>query len=222
LQCAADGLVAELALKRRRLEEDRCILKRLLTGLCTLEAVAPLTAAASAADLKPTQIVGRWTGDTHDQKSGSFLTLDIPAATPGAASRSKPVISAAARRSNSNPSSRSATRNPTACSSMARWSWRQAPSLTSCRRGSSRGQIMAFSRCRSPAIPVVSNAPTAAPSRSRRRWRASRMPCATRRRRSPPWNRLLARPLFPLAAPVYHPSGEGRAALKRAGRDTPA
>ena len=53
------------------------MLKCVLTSLCILAAVAPLTAAASAANIKPTQIVGRWIGDTHDQKSANLLTLDI-------------------------------------------------------------------------------------------------------------------------------------------------
>jgi hypothetical protein len=35
------------------------MLKCVLTSLCILAAVAPLTAATSAANIKPTQIVGR-------------------------------------------------------------------------------------------------------------------------------------------------------------------
>jgi hypothetical protein len=51
--------------------------KVILGGLLVL---APM--AASAADLRPAQIAGRWTGDTHDLKSGR-LTLDIVACGKG-------------------------------------------------------------------------------------------------------------------------------------------
>jgi hypothetical protein len=58
------------------------MLKRIMRKLCILAAAAPLATAAIGADLKPTQIAGRWTGVTHDQKAGS-LTLDIVACGKG-------------------------------------------------------------------------------------------------------------------------------------------
>lgn len=55
------------------------MLKRILTSLSVVALAAPLTAAAIAANLQPTQIAGRWTGDTYDQKTDTPLTLDIVA-----------------------------------------------------------------------------------------------------------------------------------------------
>jgi hypothetical protein len=49
--------------------------KRILASLCLLALTAPVVAA----DVKPEQIAGRWSGATYGMKSGARITLDIVA-----------------------------------------------------------------------------------------------------------------------------------------------
>ncbi len=59
------------------------MMKRMMSVICVLAAAPPLVADAVAADLKATDIGGRWQGDTYTQDSGGKLTLDIVACGPG-------------------------------------------------------------------------------------------------------------------------------------------
>jgi hypothetical protein len=59
------------------------MLKRMLTIICVLAAAAPLAADAIAADLKVTDIAGRWQGNSWSEESGNTLTLDIVACGDG-------------------------------------------------------------------------------------------------------------------------------------------
>ena len=49
--------------------------KRILASLCLLALTAPVVAA----EVKPEQIAGRWSGATYGMKSGARITLDIVA-----------------------------------------------------------------------------------------------------------------------------------------------
>lgn len=55
------------------------MLKRILGSICVLATAIALTGSASASDLKPVQIAGRWMGDTYTQNAAAPLTLDIVA-----------------------------------------------------------------------------------------------------------------------------------------------
>lgn len=57
--------------------------KRMLSIICVLATAAPLAADAIAADLKLTDIAGRWQGDSWSEESGGSLTLDIVACGGG-------------------------------------------------------------------------------------------------------------------------------------------
>ena len=59
------------------------MLKVMLSAICVLAAASPLASDAIAADLKPTDIAGRWTGDTYASESAGSLTLDIVACGAG-------------------------------------------------------------------------------------------------------------------------------------------
>ena len=59
------------------------MLKRMLSIICVLAAAAPLAADAIAADLKVTDIAGRWQGNNWFEDTSGVLTLDIVACGDG-------------------------------------------------------------------------------------------------------------------------------------------
>lgn len=58
-------------------------MKRSLSSICVLVAATPLISNAIAADIKATDIAGRWQGTTWAQETGGGLTLDIVACGDG-------------------------------------------------------------------------------------------------------------------------------------------
>lgn len=59
------------------------MLKRMLSIVCVLAAATPLAAGDIAAELKATDIAGRWQGESWSQDNGGALTLDIVACGAG-------------------------------------------------------------------------------------------------------------------------------------------
>jgi hypothetical protein len=59
------------------------MLKIMLSAICVLAAATPLASDAIAADLKSTDIAGRWQGESYAKEQGGTLTLDIVACGAG-------------------------------------------------------------------------------------------------------------------------------------------
>jgi hypothetical protein len=59
------------------------MLKVMVSAICVLGAAMPLASHASAAQLKASDIAGRWQGETYAQEKGGNLTLDIVACGAG-------------------------------------------------------------------------------------------------------------------------------------------
>ena len=75
------------------------MLKVMVSAICVLAAAMPLASNASAAEIKASDIAGRWQGETYAQEKGGNLTLDIVACgAAGAASAWPRTIRARAPR----------------------------------------------------------------------------------------------------------------------------
>ena len=59
------------------------MLKVMVSAICVLAAAMPLASNASAAEIKASDIAGRWQGETYAQEKGGNLTLDIVACGAG-------------------------------------------------------------------------------------------------------------------------------------------
>jgi hypothetical protein len=105
-------------------------MKRMLSVICVLAAAAPLAANAIAADLKATDISGRWQGTTWVRETGGNLTLDVVACGTGWCG-----IKVAADASCGGTALKldGGAAEGDNILFKARWSWRLGPLLTSCR-----------------------------------------------------------------------------------------
>ena len=59
------------------------MLKVMVSAICVLGAAMPLVSNAGAAELKASDIAGRWQGDSYARDAGGKLTLDIVACGAG-------------------------------------------------------------------------------------------------------------------------------------------
>jgi hypothetical protein len=69
------------------------MLKVMVSAICVLGAAMPLASHASAAEIKASDIAGRWQGETYAQEKGGNLTLVIVACAATGAGTSRSDVS---------------------------------------------------------------------------------------------------------------------------------